>query len=310
MATSNERNWNSASTRSHDIGAVTVHGARLSRLQHARRVFDRLDWWHLDEWIASDLWSFDDGDAALLLTPLDLAEADALSATRADVAWVRWCAVADGISPAAHLANVFGEAEARLALRGVREVWCIVHSSEWIRPYLRELGYHIAERLLTFEIEPQRVLDVSSFLTGLQVRPAHMADLEALCALDARAFDEPWRYSPVLMQRAVAQAFATTVALYGGVPVGYTCAVLHEESGHVVRLAVQPELRRQGIGASLLCDVVMRLAQAGARVVSLNTQASNHTAQRLYRRLGFTPVDEKLPVMRKVLVREAEGRIA
>ncbi len=310
MATSSERNWSSAYTRNHDLGALAARGAWLSRLQRARRILDRLDWWHVDEWIASDLWSFDDGDAALLLTPLDLSEADALDATCAGVAWLRWCAVADGRSPAAHLANVFGEAEARLASRGAREVWCVVHSSEWIKPYLRDLGYRVVEQLLTFQIAPWRVSNAPLRLTGLQVRPAHAADLEALCALDARAFDEPWRYAPALMRRAVAQAFATTVALYGGSPVGYACAVLHEGNGHVVRLAVQPELRRRGIGAELLCDVVMRLARAGARVVSLNTQAGNYAAQRLYRRLGFAPVGEKLTVMRKVLAREAMGGTA
>ncbi|MCS6846549.1 MAG: GNAT family N-acetyltransferase [Anaerolineae bacterium] len=256
------------------------------------------------------MWSFDDGDAALLLTPLDLAETDALDATRAAVAWLRWCAVADGASPSACLATVFRESEARLAFCGVREVWCIVHPSDWIKPYLRDLGYRIAERLLTYEIEPRRAPDASPFLAGLQVRPAQVADLDALCALDARAFDEPWRYPPVLMRRAVEHAFATTVALLGGALAGYACAVLHEQNGHVVRLAVQPALRRRGIGAGLLLDIVARLARAGAQVVSLNTQASNRTAQRLYRRLGFAPVDEKLPVMRKVLAPEAGGGIA
>ncbi|MFC1465185.1 MAG: GNAT family N-acetyltransferase [Candidatus Brachytrichaceae bacterium NZ_4S206] len=279
-------------------------------MRHARRTLDRLDWWHLSEWADSDLWSFDDGDAALLLAPLDLAETDVLDATRAGVAWVRWCAVADGASPAARLANVFYEAEARLASHGVREVWCIVHSAEWVKPYLRDLGYRVAERLLTFEIEPGRAPAASPSLAGLQVRPACVADLEALCALDARTFDEPWRYPLALMRRAVAQAFATTVASYDGALAGYACAVLHERNGHVVRLAVQPELRRRGIGAGLLLDMVARLAQAGAWVVSLNTQASNRAAQRLYHRLGFTLVSEKLPVMRKVLVREASGGIA
>ncbi|BCX03269.1 MAG: hypothetical protein KatS3mg053_1207 [Candidatus Roseilinea sp.] len=310
MATSSERNWNSASTRSRDTGAATARSGWLSRLQHARRILDRLDWWRLSEWADSNMWSFDDGDAALLLTPLDLAETDALDVTRAATAWLRWCAVADGASPAARLAAVFHAAEARLASHGVREVWCIVHSSDWIKPYLRDLGYRVAERLLTFEIEPQRAQDASLFLAGLQVRPARVADLDALCALDARAFDEPWRYPPALMRRAVERAFAATAVWHAGELVGYACAILHEDSGHVVRLAVHPALRRRGIGAGLLLDIVARLAQAGAQVVSLNTQASNRTAQQLYRRLGFAPVSEKLPVMRKVLVSEAGGGIS
>lgn len=311
MGISSGRNWSSASTSGRDgAGAATARSRWLSRLQDARRTFNRLDWWCLSEWADSDVWSFDDGDAALLLTPLDLTETDALDATHAAVAWLRWCAVADGASPSVCLTTVFRESEARLAMCGVREVWCIVHPSDWIKPYLRDLGYRVAERLITYEIEPWRAPDASPFLAGLQVRPAQVADLDALCALDAHAFDEPWRYPPALMRRAIEHAFVTTVALLGGALAGYACAVLHEWSGHVVRLAVQPALRRRGIGAGLLMDIVARLVQAGAQVVSLNTQASNRTAQQLYRRLGFTPVSEKLSVMRKALVRRAVGGIA
>lgn len=255
----------------------------------------------------SDVWAFDDGDAALLLAPLDLAETDSLNVTRAEVAWLRWCAVGDGASPSRCLARVFSVAEARLASHGVRETWCVVPADEWIRPYLRDVGYRVADELLTFEIEPKDAPDAAPLPTGVRMRPGDAADLDALCALDARAFDLPWRYPLALMRRAVAQSFVTTIAWDGSIAVGYACAILQETGGHVVRLAVMPEWRRRGIGAGLLLDAVARLAQAGAPVVSLNTQASNRAAQRLYRRLGFAWVGEKLPVMRKVLAYAGEG---
>lgn len=309
MDTSVARNWNSVSTRSYEAGTAIVRDGWLARLRRARRTLDRLDWWRLDEWKDSDLWAFDDGEAALLIAPPDLDETAPLDMTRAGVAWLRWCAVADGVSLTARLAAAFYAAESRLASHGVREVWCVIRPFEWIKPYLRDLGFRVADWLLIFEVQPECVSAKPSARIGLQVRPACGADLAALCALDAQAFDEPWRYPPALMRRALAQSFAFAVAVHEGAPVGYACAVLHEARGHIVRLAVRPDLRRRGIASELLRGVVAQLAQAGAHVVSLNTQAGNRPAQRLYRRLGFVLVDEKLTVMRRPLVhRTDQGR--
>jgi len=46
---------------------------------------------------------------------------------------------------------------------------------------------------------------------------------------------------------------------------------------------------------------VYELAQAGARAISLNTQASNKVAQQLYQRLGFRRLSEEARVLRKSL---------
>jgi len=306
MDTSSGWNWNSASTRGRDPGSVPAHRRPLERLKGAWRVLDRLDWWDVDAWEGSPLWSLCDG-AALLPVPLDLSPRDALSATCAATAWVRWCAVAgDGKAPAC-LRCAFDEAEARLAAHGIREVWCIVRSFDWLRPHLRERGYRLAGRLLTFQANPQRMAEAPPLPVGLWLRPAHAGDFDAVCALDAVAFDEPWRYPPALMRPAFEQAFTVTVAVCADGIVGYACALLRQANGHIVRLAVHPSLRLRGIGAGLLMDSVARLRQAGARTVSLNTQSDNCAAQRLYRRLGFASLDEKPAVMRKLIAPATDG---
>lgn len=284
--------------------AADAQAKLIARLAQGLRVFDRLDCWSVGEWVHSDAWAFHH-DAALLVVPLDIAGDDSLDRTQASVAWVRWCAVAGGQSPSSSLRHLFGEAERRLAMHGVREVWCIVRSSDWLRLYLRDLGYRNVDRIFTFEIAPARLVEAARPRDDLIIRPAAPADLAAICALDAQVFAEPWRFPPAIMTCMMIQAFSFTLAVRDDELVGYACASLFEGDGHVVRLAVHASHRRQGIGAALLADCAARMMRASVNLITLNTQGSNRDAQRFYRRLGFALLGEKPAVVRKYITGNA-----
>lgn len=317
MATINASHCSSVSISDHDRGcgettaltsvpAAAAQAKLIARLAQGLRVFDRLDYWSVGEWVHSDAWAFH-RDAALLVVPLDIASHDSLDRTRASVAWVRWCAVGAGQPPSSSLRRLFGEAERRLTMHGVREVWCIVRSSDWLRLYLRDLGYWNVDRIFTFKASPARLVEAARPRDDLVIRPAALADLAAVCALDAQVFAEPWRFPPALMTCMMTQAFSFTLAVRGGEIVGYSCASLFEGDGHVVRLAVHAAHRRQGIGAALLADCAARMMRAGVNLVTLNTQGSNRDAQRFYRRLGFALLGEKPAVVRKCIAGNAGG---
>jgi ribosomal-protein-alanine N-acetyltransferase len=261
----------------------------------------------LDEWLASPLWTFYDACAALLIVPLELAPSDPLMRSQNGVAWVRWAAVADGASATPCLRAMFADVEFRLAAQGVRELWCVVRSSDWLRSYLPNYGYAPADRLFTYEMHLSgRSGHWQAPPADVSIRQATADDLEALCALDALSFDPPWRYPLALMQVMFERAFWTSVAVRAGQTVGYASSQLRARSGHIVRLAVHPLARRRGIGRALLCDHVSRLAQAGQRVISLNTQGTNWAAQQLYRQLGFRRLSEEAHVLRKSLVQSED----
>ncbi|MBV6727455.1 GNAT family N-acetyltransferase [Nocardioides daeguensis] len=61
---------------------------------------------------------------------------------------------------------------------------------------------------------------------------------------------------------------------------------------HVVDLALLPEVRGQGIGSTLLRDVLDEAAATG-RGVSLHVEVTNLRAARLYERLGFTDAGQR-----------------
>lgn len=61
---------------------------------------------------------------------------------------------------------------------------------------------------------------------------------------------------------------------------------------HVVDLALLPEVRGQGIGSTLLVDVLDEAAATG-RTVSLHVEVHNLRAARLYERLGFRDAGQR-----------------
>lgn len=64
-----------------------------------------------------------------------------------------------------------------------------------------------------------------------------------------------------------------------------------DEETPEVSIAVRPGSRRRGIGTALLGELSAHAAQAGFSALSLSVEVDN-PAGRLYRRLGFEPVED------------------
>ena len=80
------------------------------------------------------------------------------------------------------------------------------------------------------------------------------------------------------------------VALKGGNIVG-TCRLFDEGARwRLTRMAVDRELRSQGVGAAIMAEAHRRAAAAGAEEMELSAQIS---AQRFYAREGYEPVGER-----------------
>lgn len=280
----------------------------LARLASARRVFDRLDWWVLDVWAGSPLFCIDP-EAALLIAPADLTPAQPLRETQLGVAWLRWCAVADGISASPAVPRMIDKAHSALMQAGVTDVFAIVHPQDWLLTYLQDAGYHTVDRMLTFEIEVADLIAPSA-PPALTLRAAAAHDLLSAEQIDAACFAPAWRYPPATMRPAFDACRIFVLAEWRGAPAGYCCALLNGDYGHVVRLAVTAAHRNAGIGAAMLAHVVRALGRCGARAVTLNTQASNTLSQRLYLRMGFSELIERPMVLSRLLATPANGRAA
>ena len=285
------------------IADTADRSSDIRALIGARRTYNRLDWWQPEDWLDSDVWTLAGADGALLIMPTDIDEVQSLSETHASVAWLRWCAVADGRSASGVMRSLFAQALPRLRERGVASVWAIADATDWIVPYLADAGFARADRMLTYQIGLAATDHWNA--PPVSVRPIDRAqpdELKRVIALDELVFDEPWRYG-WLLQRAYDQCQVFTVAMSGTDMLGYACAVCDGERGHIVRLAVTPTQRGRGLGTALLKQVADEVQALGARVLSLNTQQSNDASQRLYARLGFHRLIEQPFVLRLALDR-------
>lgn len=64
------------------------------------------------------------------------------------------------------------------------------------------------------------------------------------------------------------------------------------ERVRLVRLAVSPTLRGNGVGRAMMPILLVKCREAGFRIASLAIHPDNSTAIRAYRTFGFTPIDE------------------
>jgi ribosomal-protein-alanine N-acetyltransferase len=57
--------------------------------------------------------------------------------------------------------------------------------------------------------------------------------------------------------------------------------------GHVMNIAIAKEWRRKGFAEKLLNELEVRLRERGAKIAYLEVRASNTSAQRLYKKIGY-----------------------
>jgi ribosomal-protein-alanine N-acetyltransferase len=113
-------------------------------------------------------------------------------------------------------------------------------------------------------------------------------DLDAVAALEAASFTNPWTRDMLareLSRSAVARVYVLRLP---DQPVAAFCAcwVVADEL-HINTLAVDAARRRQGFGSKLMRHVLAEAAREGARHATLEVRRSNTAARSLYERLGF-----------------------
>ncbi len=122
---------------------------------------------------------------------------------------------------------------------------------------------------------------------GLIVREANINDLKHIVDIERKSFKYPYP----------AVAFTTLMMLYPnyflvceycGKVVGYVAAAIGKDrSGHVISIAVDPEVRGRGIGKLLMKSVESRLIKDGITRFKLEVAVSNYVATKMYESLGF-----------------------
>lgn len=125
----------------------------------------------------------------------------------------------------------------------------------------------------------------------LRTRRAVPADLPRVMAIERASFSAPWSEDSIAVELASGDPRRLPwVAELDGDIVAFALVWVVADELHLVSFAVDPAMRRRGIG-QLLLDTVLDTPEAKrASIMTLEVRASNHAALALYRRNGFLDI--------------------
>ena len=120
--------------------------------------------------------------------------------------------------------------------------------------------------------------------------PAALAHAEAMALVHGRAFAgrERWSADAIELQLALPGAFGW-IARAGGM----ILARVASDEAEVLTLAVDPVVRRQGLGRALLEQALATARQRGASALFLEVASGNGPGRALYAAAGFAAVGRR-----------------
>ena len=107
-----------------------------------------------------------------------------------------------------------------------------------------------------------------------------VAQLEKLC------FSDPWSENSIANELKNPLSF-WLVADDNGTVLGYVGSQTVMGESDMMNIAVHPDYRNQGVATGLIVGLIEELRKRGSHCLTLEVRASNETAIRLYRTLGF-----------------------
>ena len=119
----------------------------------------------------------------------------------------------------------------------------------------------------------------------LEIRRLSYADLPQVVAIERRAFTTPWSLAMFVLELSKPSSICLA-ALRKGRIVGYLVCSRYDVVWHVMNVAVDVRLRREGLATALM-EHLFRIADRPGEQYTLEVRSSNAPAIELYERFGF-----------------------
>ena len=122
---------------------------------------------------------------------------------------------------------------------------------------------------------------------AIDIRPLGLSDLNAIDAIEQRAYRVPWSRSMFASELAKGSSICLG-AFEGDQLIGYVVNSRYVDAWHVMNVAVDPEFQqRRGIATRLLEHLFELTEDDDGRAYTLEVRVSNKDAIGLYESLGF-----------------------
>jgi ribosomal-protein-alanine N-acetyltransferase len=119
----------------------------------------------------------------------------------------------------------------------------------------------------------------------LEIRPLTYADLPQVIAIERRAYPTPWSLAMFVLELSKPSGICLAGLLEDRI-VAYLVCSRYDTVWHLMNIAVDINLRRQGLATSLL-ERLFEMADRPSEQYTLEVRTSNEGAIRLYERFGF-----------------------
>ena len=119
----------------------------------------------------------------------------------------------------------------------------------------------------------------------LEIRRLTYADLPQVIAIERRAFPTPWSLAMFVLELSKPSGICLAALLDDRI-VGYLVCSRYDTVWHVMNVAVDDTLLRQGIASTLL-ERLFDMADKPNEQYTLEVRASNDAAIALYEQFGF-----------------------
>ena len=251
----------------------------LNLSYYSRWTHQHLDWHKMSQWLDDEA-----GPVFLAWQGERLVGYLGLSAALNGSSWIRLLGIEDGAVPAPIIQELWHRAQAQRLRLGISTV-AILLTNSWLSAYVRQLGFTCLDRIITLGHIGGEL--PAAPISSVKVAPAGAEDLPGIAQIDHLAFYPPWQMTQYDLRRAFRISTRTTIAVLDGEIAGYQISTQQQENVHLARLAVAPACQGMQIGSMLLHELLREFNQAGIHSVTVNTQQSNRSSQRLYRNYGF-----------------------
>jgi ribosomal-protein-alanine N-acetyltransferase len=121
---------------------------------------------------------------------------------------------------------------------------------------------------------------------AIDIRPLGLSDLNAIDAIEQRAYRTPWSRSMFASELAKSSSILLG-AFDADQLVGYVVNSRYVDAWHVMNVAVDPDHQRRGIATRLLEHLFELTRDDQRRGYTLEVRVSNSEAIGLYESLGF-----------------------
>lgn len=119
------------------------------------------------------------------------------------------------------------------------------------------------------------------------LREMLVEDLDQVMEIENRLFSPPWTKEGFFTYLTRKDAMFLVVEEKGRI-LAYCGLLMVLDGGDITNVAVCPERQREGIGHFLMESLIRLAEEQGITAIHLEVRVGNHTAIRLYERMGFT----------------------